>query len=119
MQNPLMGVILAVLPSICGVLIDINWRIVFYLSAGINSVTILLLIPYLCIGVKRQSYANLRFDFGGCVVLFLAVILFNISFTFMGAKHYWLFGTMLIASIAMFVGFVFVEKYVKDPIFPL
>lgn len=77
----------------------------------------LFLIPYP--NLPGTRIPGKRFDYGGFLTLFLAIITFNLVFTVISYKIYWLAGIFCVLSAGSFVGFYYIEKKVSDPIFPL
>lgn len=78
--------------------------------------SIIALIPYPDLpGVRIKGK---RFDIFGCLTLFFCIVTFNLVFTFFSYESYVLGSIFLIISVLLFIGFCFIEKNVKDPIFP-
>ena len=68
-------------PLICGVLIDVNWRLIHYCSAGFYFLTLFTTIPYE--NTERMHFKH--FDWLGTLMLFVSIILIDISFTVISA----------------------------------
>lgn len=102
-------------PLICGVLIDINWRLIHYCSAGFYVLTIFMTIPFE--NTERTHFKHL--DWLGTLMLFVSIILIDLSFTIISAQGYIIGVVVLVAGIGLFVGLVYVEKCQVTPVLPI
>lgn len=93
-------------PLICGVLIDVNWRLIHYCSAAFYFLTIFTTIPFE--NTERTHFKH--FDWLGTLMLFISIILIDVSFTIISAQEYVFGAVMLVVGIGLFVGLVYVEK---------
>ena len=93
-------------PLICGVLIDVNWRVIHYCSAAFYFLTIFTTIPF---GNTERTHFK-HFDWLGTLMLFISIILIDVSFTIISAQEYVFGAVMLVVGIGLFVGLVYVEK---------
>ena len=102
-------------PVICGVLIDINWRLIHYCSAAFYFITLFTTITYE--NTERTHFKH--FDWLGTLMLFISIILIDVSFTIISAQEFILGAVLLVAGIGLFVGLIFVEKCQDVPVLPI
>ena len=102
---------------ILGTLINkVNWRFSFIISAIASFICIILLIFYTNVPDKNNSQKT---DFLGSLILFGAIVTFDIGITIISYELYIVTGVLLLACAALCYVFVRVERVVPNPIFPL
>ncbi|CAL6022401.1 Major_facilitator superfamily protein [Hexamita inflata] len=104
-----------IIPSLCGLIIDVNWRYILIFNASSSLLSVFLIIPF----VNTKSEQRQRIDIYGSIFLFIAIACIDLSFTFIGEAKYILFGCLLPAGLLFIVFFVFSQRNNPNALVPL
>ncbi|CAL5970959.1 Major_facilitator superfamily protein [Hexamita inflata] len=115
-QTIVFSVVAMVIPLLAGITIDYDWRLLYPICAILCFLTLLVLIPYSNPESPKQKF---KFDYLGCIILFIAIGTLDLAFTVISTYHYIAMGILLLISALFFFIFVKVEKKAQDPVFPL
>ncbi len=116
-------------PALGGYITDyINWRWVFYVNLPIGILALVLIIVFLPMNISQRNStlrgwaAIRRIDFAGALTAAGATICLLLGLTWGGTTYPWsdvhTVG-ILVAAGVLFVSFVVVEIFAKEPILPL
>jgi EmrB/QacA subfamily drug resistance transporter len=107
---------------------DINWRWVFYVNLPIGILALFLIIAFLPMNISQRNTslrgwaAIRRIDFAGALTAAGATICLLLGLTWGGTTYPWsdihTVG-ILAAAGALFVAFIIVEIFAREPILPL
>ncbi len=107
---------------------DINWRWVFYVNLPVGLLALVLIILFLPMNISvrntalRGRAAIQRIDFGGALTAAGATICLLLGLTWGGTTYPWddvHTISILAASGVLYVAFVVIEMFAKEPILPL
>ncbi len=121
----LMSVVLAVStiigPTTGGYLTDyLSWRWCFFINIPLGVIIIFLFFFFY--PQYRSDYAKHRVDYGGAVIMILAIVPLMLALTWGGVDYGWLSPTiigMFGFSVVMFVLFIIMETRAEEPIIPM
>ena len=96
-----------------------SWRWIFYVNIPIGAVALFVIVTTMHLPFTRREH---KIDYLGAAVLTGAVVCLLLVATWGGVTYGWGSPTIIglaIASAALFVAFVFVERRAEEPVLPL
>jgi len=107
-------------PTVGGYLTDnLSWRWVFYVNLPIGLIALVVL--WFTLPWQRRVGVRHKIDYAGVAALLGGVVPLLLAFVWVGDQFSWFspqFDLLILASVAMLVAFVFVERHAEEPILP-